>query len=340
MAVITQPAALDSANYAATLAQPYDLRPLASEFGSQWAAFLRYHPSGHAHLWAGRKRHRKNWERMRHGDLVLFIGGSQVHTYAYVTAKLYLEDNDRIWPRGEGWDYIYAVDELTQLAPDKRKSYDALGSAMPLSGAFYRSMRYHPNAPQAAVEALLDAPGAPQPPAARSSASSSPVGQSSKKTSPPSTGRVGRPTRGASFRGINPNRDVFVKDWEKVERGNEGHQRTLDALIQLVRNAGLEAMEGEKSYNFDLAWEPDSAKLYVCEVKSLTDANERHQIRLGLGQVLDYATLLAAARTHQEVVPVLLLEREPHERSHWSTVCSKVGVTLTWPTRMAVDLHL
>lgn len=80
-----------------------------------------------------------------------------------------------------------------------------------------------------------------------------------------------------------------------------------------------------------MAWVADGV-LHVCEVKSLTDANQESQLRLGLGQLLGYLY-----RTETEHWPgvdrkrgVLAVEGPP-KHLDWVAVCAQHGVTLTWP---------
>lgn len=77
--------------------------------------------------------------------------------------------------------------------------------------------------------------------------------------------------------------------------------------------------------NFDLAWEVNGV-LYVAEIKSLHQLNERNQIRLGIGEVIDFAHRLGGARK------VLAVEREPSD-PEWPYVCSDAGIQLVWPGR-------
>jgi hypothetical protein len=69
--------------------------------------------------------------------------------------------------------------------------------------------------------------------------------------------------------------------------------------------------------------------LFVAEIKSVTDANEEKQLRLGLGQVLRYQHLLAADGA-QAVVAVLVPERRPRD-STWEATCNDLNVLLAWP---------
>jgi hypothetical protein len=123
-------------------------------------------------------------------------------------------------------------------------------------------------------------------------------------------------------------KDPFRVDPDRVDRGIKGHKRTQNALARWVRRNGMKPLRPAGIANYDLAWW-DGAALYVAEVKSLTNANETQQVRLGLGQVLDYEQLLAAAG--DEVRPVLALELEP-KSDRWLSLCARVGVVLTWPS--------
>jgi hypothetical protein len=77
--------------------------------------------------------------------------------------------------------------------------------------------------------------------------------------------------------------------------------------------------------NFDLAWTQGDVR-YVGEVKSLHELNELHQLRLGIGQVLEFALRMKAK-------PLLILEREPARR-FWLPLCEQVGILLIWPDRL------
>jgi hypothetical protein len=66
----------------------------------------------------------------------------------------------------------------------------------------------------------------------------------------------------------------------------------------------------------------------VAEVKSLTEANEERQLRLGLGQVLRYRHLLAARGRSTRAV--LMLERRPVDES-WLDLCRELQVIVVWP---------
>ncbi|MFB7655380.1 MULTISPECIES: hypothetical protein [unclassified Streptomyces] len=120
-------------------------------------------------------------------------------------------------------------------------------------------------------------------------------------------------------------------DPDLVGRNLSAHRRLQNQLAQEALSRGLEALSPDVADpDFDLAWRDGQDRLTVCEVKSLTRANEPRQLRAGLGQVLDYKDQLSDRTA--EVSAVLWVEREPSEL-RWVDLCRRVGVTLAWPGR-------
>lgn len=117
---------------------------------------------------------------------------------------------------------------------------------------------------------------------------------------------------------------VFKKDPQQVDRGLRGHATTQNALANWLRTESIIPLRAG-TVNFDLAWEVNGV-LYVAEIKSLHQLNERNQIRLGIGEVIDFAHRLGGARK------VLAVEREPSD-PEWPYVCSDAGIQLVWPGR-------
>jgi hypothetical protein len=119
---------------------------------------------------------------------------------------------------------------------------------------------------------------------------------------------------------------VFSVDPESLERALAGHARVQNALAHFIRARGFVPMSpGRSGPDFDLAWE--GTRFTVAEVKSLNGANVERQLRLGLGQVLQYRTLLSSSGVG---VGAVLAVEHPVE-AVWIDVCSSVGVVLTWP---------
>jgi hypothetical protein len=133
-----------------------------------------------------------------------------------------------------------------------------------------------------------------------------------------------RPDEGAASKP----RDPFTIDPDKIDRGLKGHARTQNALFDWLALRGIEGLSPDGPANYDIAWH-DRGLMFVGEVKSLTAANEAMQLRLGLGQVLDYAEMLRNCGESQ-VRPVLVAEHEPAD-ARWRRVCERAGVLLTWP---------
>jgi hypothetical protein len=130
-------------------------------------------------------------------------------------------------------------------------------------------------------------------------------------------------------------------DLEVVERGLRGHVETEHALGAALRELGIAPLSptaGEP--NFDLAW-THGGTTFVAEIKSTTDGYEERQLRLGLGQVLRYRSVLSGALA-RPVCAVLVPERTPRDPT-WETTCRDVGVELVprdqLKTRVAALLH-
>lgn len=123
-------------------------------------------------------------------------------------------------------------------------------------------------------------------------------------------------------------RDPFTVDPDLVDRGLRGHAATQNALARFLAGQGIAARRPSASEpDFDLAW-VHRGWWYVAEVKSLTGANETKQLRLALGQVLDYQDRLLTR--HSNVRAVVVVERRPTD-SRWIQLCERHEVTLVWP---------
>jgi predicted RNA-binding protein with PUA-like domain len=122
---------------------------------------------------------------------------------------------------------------------------------------------------------------------------------------------------------------VTARDPDAAGRGLRAHHRLQNRLSDLVGAAGYTPVDPESPIDpaFDLAWFVGQT-LFVVEVKSCTQDNQTQQLRLGIGQVLDYEdTLLARGCTVQ---PVLYLEEQPAD-PRWSALAQRHGIQLIWP---------
>lgn len=131
-------------------------------------------------------------------------------------------------------------------------------------------------------------------------------------------------------------RDPMFPDPALIERGNRGHARAQNTLARYLAGQALTPLSPQPGEpNYDLAWVSKDSKLFVVEVKSLTDANEERQLRLALGQVLRYAQLLSTEA--RPALPVIMAERQPTQAS-WQSLCDRLGVLLLWPERLVEPL--
>jgi hypothetical protein len=136
---------------------------------------------------------------------------------------------------------------------------------------------------------------------------------------------VGQAYRDAAVSSVAA-REPFTVDPGLVERGLKGHADTQNELARVLRSAGIEPRSHRpQEPNFDLAWTADGT-VFVAEIKSITDANEEGQLRLGLGQVLRYRYQLEKLG-HHHVLAVLVPEREPRDPT-WRDLCNKAGVIM------------
>jgi hypothetical protein len=121
------------------------------------------------------------------------------------------------------------------------------------------------------------------------------------------------------------------RDPGETERALAAHRGVQNELARLVLSRELKPLEpGPGDPLFDIAWW-DSDTLYVAEVKSVTDLNETRQLRLGLGQILDYQDSLSDSAKRVEAI--LALERRPTEE-RWLGLCEQHGVRVFWSGHM------
>jgi hypothetical protein len=113
-----------------------------------------------------------------------------------------------------------------------------------------------------------------------------------------------------------------------VERGVRGHAVTQNALADYLDEHDLIPLSPSiGDPDFDLAWEVDGT-IFVAEIKSVTKSNEESQLRLGLGQVLQYRHQLKQLY-NKDVIAILAMEQEAPEE--WVDVCASAGVRIVWP---------
>lgn len=167
------------------------------------------------------------------------------------------------------------------------------------------------------------------PPSARRRTAAAPVART--PAAPVRDGkRLGISYRPANvgFRSRDP--ALFSYDPDARDRHTRAHHRVQEYAARAVRELGFEPRSPSRSDpQFDLAYDEDD-RITVIEVKSLPRSYRDTQLRLGLGQVLEYALRLSPIV--ESVRPVLLVERRPP--AIWAEICLSGGVLLAWPGRL------
>lgn len=129
------------------------------------------------------------------------------------------------------------------------------------------------------------------------------LGASSAPAPPGST--LGRPyvrsTRQRSTRGFR-----YV-NLDALDEATAAHQRLEEEVEAFARTRGVSprrSVAGEPDY--DIAWE-HAGRIVVVEVKSVNKRNHRQQVRLGIGQILEYQIRMASVKAPSPVEAVLVL---------------------------------
>ncbi len=117
--------------------------------------------------------------------------------------------------------------------------------------------------------------------------------------------------------------EAFNVDPNLLDRALQIHSITQNSVANWVLGHGLLPLSpSSESCDFDIAWH-SGKNLVVCEVKSLSENNEKHQFRFGLGQVLEYSYKLQAK-------PILMFNRKPFNDSYLKIAMAS-GVLVLWP---------
>ena len=140
---------------------------------------------------------------------------------------------------------------------------------------------------------------------------------------------------GRSYREADENPPHFeketppAKDPDSVGRGLAAHNKTQNAIAQVVRKFGwIPLSPSSKEPEYDIAWKIKET-LYVCEVKSLSASNEERQLRMAIGQVIRYRQKLGALG-YEPVIAVIATEVCPVDKS-WDDLCTNENIVLLWP---------
>ncbi len=124
----------------------------------------------------------------------------------------------------------------------------------------------------------------------------------------------------------NTGRRAFVVDMDRQSRGVNAHRYLEHQIAAAAQRNDLKPLRpSSQDPPFDLAWW-SLGFLVLIEAKSSTEKNESKQLRIGLGQILDYADEFRG--TGVRVRPVLATERPPPIR--WVHLAGRHGVRLIW----------
>ena len=120
-----------------------------------------------------------------------------------------------------------------------------------------------------------------------------------------------------------------AKDPDAAGRGLAAHNSTQNQIAEIVRELGcIPRSPARDEPEFDIAWKISDG-LFVCEVKSLTKANEERQLRIATGQVIRYRQKLTATG-YEPVTAVIAVEQKPEDLT-WDELCELEGIVLIWP---------
>ena len=121
--------------------------------------------------------------------------------------------------------------------------------------------------------------------------------------------------------------EPFTTDPNLLDRALQIHALTQNMIANWVRESGLTPLSPDSgTCDFDIAWETQNGRV-VCEIKSISETNEKHQFRLGLGQVLEYAHALGA-------IPILVFSRKP-TYPNLIDIARSAGVSVLWPEALS-----
>jgi hypothetical protein len=124
---------------------------------------------------------------------------------------------------------------------------------------------------------------------------------------------------------------ALTLDLDERDRRLREHFALTDRAARVLQAVGLVPLSpvGQECA-YDLAWVKGKS-FQVLEVKTTTLESEVQQMRLGLGQVLEYRTWLRLQKSNQRVDAHLLVSEKPtHNRT--VAACKAAGVGVWWPS--------
>jgi hypothetical protein len=132
------------------------------------------------------------------------------------------------------------------------------------------------------------------------------------------------------YRPVEPDIEISGYEWnttgDALAEAVRRHRTMQEELAERLDSEALVPLTPASSdCAFDIAWQDSQGRFHVVEIKSLSGASI---LRLGIGQVLDYAVRLRERGC--TVFPHLWLGGPPVEPAHWHTVAGTAGVQLSW----------
>ncbi|MEH1014270.1 hypothetical protein V6U90_14300 [Micromonospora sp. CPCC 206060] len=131
-----------------------------------------------------------------------------------------------------------------------------------------------------------------------------------------------RPYAGPAAPADLPGQRAF--DGDAYRAGVDEHDRICRQLIAHLGRSGVRAGAGLHGVPVDLAWRDATGRHVIAEVKSVAGGNGTDQLRLGLGQVLEYRHRLATRGA--PVTALLVVSR--CDDPVWRDICADNGVEL------------
>lgn len=123
---------------------------------------------------------------------------------------------------------------------------------------------------------------------------------------------------------------LLAMDLSALERGSQAHEDLLAALITHLAPTPVQRIDRPQ---VDAAWIDvcDASTLHIAEVKSLTDTNQIQQLRLGVGQLLDYRQQLIRSPVAgiANVKVHLITETRPAD-DRWIELAQAADLNLSW----------
>lgn len=271
-----------------------------------------------------------SWNEMRPGDWgLLYAGDGRFPLLLRVALKArYRELARHLWNRdgdGETWELMYFFDtahEIDLEIGEARRALDFGDNWWPLG------LRHLTPARQAI---LLEKFGSIEGfAAAMDGASPAPA----KIQASPEELLFGGRFQGVPSKPPKARRQRSEPDPDVAGRGYMAHEETVAKLEQYVGASSFH--KGKRGINHDGAWNA-GGDYCICEVKSVTPANEVAQLQKGLGQVL-HNRFKAQWNGVERVRAYLVAEREPSGSELWRKLAAEHEVVFTWPERFREDV--